>query len=51
MEETADTATKFILDEDCEREAELHVYTDNDELAEKIAYDFLAKKNAEEIGL
>lgn len=51
MEETADTATKFILDEDCECEAELHVYTDNDELAEKIAYDFLAKKNAEECGL
>ena len=51
MEETTDTSTQFVVDEDCEYEAELHVYTDNDELAEKIAYDFLAKKNAEECGL
>lgn len=51
VEETANTATKFVLNKDCEYEAELHVYTDNDELAEKIAYDFLAKKNAEECGL
>lgn len=50
-EETTDTATRFEVDENNAFKAKLHVYTDKEEVADKIAYDFLAKKNAEEIGL
>lgn len=50
-EETTDTGTKFIMDENNAYGATFHVYTDKQEIADKIAYDFLAKKNAEEIGL
>lgn len=50
-EETTDTATRFEVNKNNAFKARLYVYTDNEELADKIAYDFLAKKNAEEIGL
>lgn len=50
-EETTDTTTRFYVDKNNAFKAKLHVYADKEEIADKIAYDFLAKKNAEENGL
>ena len=47
--ETDDTSLEF--EQKYETIAYLTVYADNSDVADKIAYDYIAKKNAEEIGL
>lgn len=50
-EETDDMTTKFVIGENDESFAKIHIYTSDENVAEKIAYDLIAKKNAEECGL
>ena len=50
-EETDDMTTKFVIEKDNESFAKIHIYTSDENVAEKIAYDLIAKKNAEECGL
>ena len=51
FETVTDTTPKFIVRDGKELRAELHVYAEDEELADKIACDFLIKKNAEQAGL